>query len=156
MSHRAQGPTRGVHHLFLLLCVSVPAFMINLDSNIVAVSLPSIAHALTAEFSGIEWVVGANIGSIAYAATLLTMLTYLPLYFRGGLHFGLADRLTTLHALALGSFGSGYEAILVAAAALAGVAALPSWILVRAADTAPMSHSDIYLRRTRTKYDDLH
>ncbi len=43
----------------VLLCVSVPSFMINLDSNIVAVSLPSIAHSLHADFSGIEWVVSA-------------------------------------------------------------------------------------------------
>ncbi|MGF6768327.1 EmrB/QacA subfamily drug resistance transporter [Paraburkholderia sp. GAS199] len=43
----------------VLLCVSVPSFMINLDSNIVAVSLPSIAHSLHADFSAIEWVISA-------------------------------------------------------------------------------------------------
>jgi hypothetical protein len=34
-----------------LLCVSVPSFVINLDSNIVAVSLPSIARSLQADFT---------------------------------------------------------------------------------------------------------
>jgi hypothetical protein len=34
----------------LLLCVSVPSFMINLDANIVAVSLSSIGKSLHADF----------------------------------------------------------------------------------------------------------
>ena len=46
-------------HLLLLLSVSVPSFMINLDANIVAVSLPSIARSLHADFAAIEWVVSA-------------------------------------------------------------------------------------------------
>ncbi|HLY90773.1 MAG TPA: MFS transporter [Acetobacteraceae bacterium] len=41
----------------MLLSVSVPSFMINLDSNIVAVSLPSIARSLHADFAAIEWVI---------------------------------------------------------------------------------------------------
>jgi hypothetical protein len=45
------GEERGI---LVLLCVSVPAFMIGIDSNIVAVSLPSIAHSLRADFSAIE------------------------------------------------------------------------------------------------------
>ncbi|MEA3092905.1 MAG: hypothetical protein QOJ04_4247, partial [Caballeronia sp.] len=43
----------------LLLCVSVPSFMINLDANIVAVSLSSIARSLHADFVAIEWVISA-------------------------------------------------------------------------------------------------
>lgn len=43
----------------LLLCVSVPSFMINLDANIVPVSLPSIAHSMNADFAAMEWVVSA-------------------------------------------------------------------------------------------------
>src|ERR1700753_2243176 len=43
----------------ILLCVSVPSFMINLDANIVAVSLPSIAQSLKANFADIEWVISA-------------------------------------------------------------------------------------------------
>ncbi len=69
MSHRDQDPTRGLHGLLVLLCVSVPAFMINLDSNIVAVSLPSIGRALKADFSDIEWVVGAY--TLAFASVLM-------------------------------------------------------------------------------------
>jgi MFS family permease len=42
-----------------LICVSVPAFMLQLDANIVAVSLPSIARSLHATFTGIEWVITA-------------------------------------------------------------------------------------------------
>lgn len=45
--------------LLLLLSSSVPSFMINLDANIVAVSLPSIARSLHADFAAIEWVVSA-------------------------------------------------------------------------------------------------
>jgi hypothetical protein len=40
-----------------------------------------------------------------------------------------------LHALALDSFGAGYQAILFAAAIIATVAAVLTWLLVRAADT---------------------
>ena len=43
----------------LLLCVSVPSFMINLDANIVPVSLPSIARSMHADFAATEWVVSA-------------------------------------------------------------------------------------------------
>src|ERR1700748_3103023 len=45
--------------LLLLFCVSVPSFMINLDANIVPVSLPSIAHTMHADFAAMEWVVSA-------------------------------------------------------------------------------------------------
>jgi EmrB/QacA subfamily drug resistance transporter len=45
--------------LLLLLCVSIPSFMINLDANIVAVSLPAIARSLHADFAAMEWVVSA-------------------------------------------------------------------------------------------------
>src|SRR3984957_4501429 len=43
----------------VLLCASGVSFMIMLDSNIVAVSLPSIARDLNATFADIEWGVGA-------------------------------------------------------------------------------------------------
>jgi MFS family permease len=48
-----------VQRLLLLLCVSVPSFMINLDANVVAVSLPAISLSLHADFAAIEWVVSA-------------------------------------------------------------------------------------------------
>ena len=49
-SHSSK-PVGEVRGILVLLCVSVPAFMIGIDSNIVAVSLPSIAHSLRAGFS---------------------------------------------------------------------------------------------------------
>ena len=65
-SSRPVGEERGI---LVLLCVSVPAFMIGIDSNIVAVSLPSIAHSLRADFSAIEWVISAY--TLAFASLLL-------------------------------------------------------------------------------------
>lgn len=52
-------PVDGLQRFLILLCVSIPSFMINLDSNIVAVSLSSIAHSLHADFADIEWVISA-------------------------------------------------------------------------------------------------
>lgn len=43
--------------------------MINLDGNIVAVSLPSIAHALHADFASIEWVISAY--TLTFAALVM-------------------------------------------------------------------------------------
>jgi EmrB/QacA subfamily drug resistance transporter len=53
----------------VLLCASGMCFMIMLDSNIVAVSLPSIARDLGATFSDIEWVVSAYV--LTFAALLM-------------------------------------------------------------------------------------
>ena len=53
----------------LLLCASVPSFMINLDSNIVAVSLRSISRSFGADFSAIEWVIGAY--TLTFASLVL-------------------------------------------------------------------------------------
>jgi EmrB/QacA subfamily drug resistance transporter len=53
----------------ILLCVSVPSFMLNLDANIVAVSLPAIAHSLKADFAAIEWVVSAY--TLTFASLVL-------------------------------------------------------------------------------------
>jgi EmrB/QacA subfamily drug resistance transporter len=53
----------------ILLCVSIPSFMINLDANIVAVSLSSIAHSLKADFAGIEWVI--NSYTLTFASLVL-------------------------------------------------------------------------------------
>jgi EmrB/QacA subfamily drug resistance transporter len=51
--------------LLVLICTSVPSFMLQLDANIVSVSLPAIAHSLNAGFAGIEWVITAYILSFA-------------------------------------------------------------------------------------------
>jgi len=42
--------------------------------------------------------------------------------------------------LAASSFGSGYQAILLVAAAFAGLSALLSWLLIHPAETAPVPH----------------
>ena len=55
--------------MLVLICVSAPSFMLQLDANIVAVSLPSISAALKANFAGIEWVVTAY--TLAFASLLL-------------------------------------------------------------------------------------
>jgi MFS family permease len=53
----------------VLLCISAPSFMVNLDANIVAVSLPTIVRALHADFAQVEWVVSAY--TLAFAALVL-------------------------------------------------------------------------------------
>jgi hypothetical protein len=40
--------------------------------------------------------------------------------------------------LAKASFASGYQAVLVSASLFAAISALLSWLLIRAADTAPL------------------
>jgi EmrB/QacA subfamily drug resistance transporter len=59
MTTEHASPQEGLHRLLILLCVSIPSFMINLDSNIVAVSLSSIGQSLHADFADIEWVISA-------------------------------------------------------------------------------------------------
>jgi MFS family permease len=51
--------------MLVLICVSAPSFMLQLDANIVAVSLLSIGTSLKANFAGIEWVVTAYTQSFA-------------------------------------------------------------------------------------------
>lgn len=62
-------PLSGWTRMLILLCVSVPSFMLNLDSNIVAVSLPTIARSLHADFAGIEWVISAY--TLTFASLVL-------------------------------------------------------------------------------------
>lgn len=72
--HRTASPLgssnpAGRHALLVLICSSVPSFMIQLDANIVSVSLPAIARSLSASFAGIEWVISAYI--LSFASLLL-------------------------------------------------------------------------------------
>lgn len=69
MSSQAPLYRDSTHRFLILLCVSIPSFMINLDSNIVAVSLSSIAHSLNASFADIEWVISAY--TLCFASFLL-------------------------------------------------------------------------------------
>jgi EmrB/QacA subfamily drug resistance transporter len=61
--------TREGGGLLVLLCATIPSFMINLDANIVAVSLTSIAHTLKADFAGVEWVISAY--TLTFASFML-------------------------------------------------------------------------------------
>ncbi|MFK4448277.1 EmrB/QacA subfamily drug resistance transporter [Caballeronia udeis] len=56
-------------NLLVMLCVSVPSFMINLDGNIISVSLSSIARSLHADFAAVEWVISAY--TLTFAAMLM-------------------------------------------------------------------------------------
>lgn len=62
-------PVGAMRKFLILMCVSIPSFMISLDSNIIAVSLSSIASTFHAEFADIEWVIGAY--TLAFAACLM-------------------------------------------------------------------------------------
>src|ERR1700742_3478058 len=66
----------------ILLIASLVSSLIMLDSNIVAVSLPSIGRALGASFVDIEWVVSAYV--LTYAALLLAAGNYADLHGRKG------------------------------------------------------------------------
>ena len=80
-SFRAQPESEWVHEsdktpgklsprkLLMLLCCAGAPFLIMLDSNIVAVSLPSIARDLHGKFTDVEWVVSAYI--LPFAALLI-------------------------------------------------------------------------------------
>jgi EmrB/QacA subfamily drug resistance transporter len=65
---RPQTPLSG-RKLSMLLCCAGAPFLIMLDTNIVAVSLPSIARDLHGGFTDVEWVVSAYI--LPFAALLM-------------------------------------------------------------------------------------
>jgi EmrB/QacA subfamily drug resistance transporter len=66
----------------VLVTTSLVSSLIMLDSNIVAVSLPSIGHSLGASFTDIQWVISAYV--LTYAALLLAAGDYADL--RGRRH----------------------------------------------------------------------
>ncbi|MGI4813243.1 MAG: MFS transporter [Janthinobacterium lividum] len=104
--------------LLILLCVSVPSFMINLDSNIVAVSLTSIAHSMHADFAATEWVISAY--TLAFATLLMPAGALADRFGRKRmLVLGL-----TLFTIASGICGAAHSAgVLNAARALQGMGA---------------------------------
>jgi EmrB/QacA subfamily drug resistance transporter len=51
--------------IIVLICTSMPACMLQLDNNIVSVSLPAIGRSFGASFTGIEWVLTAYLLSFA-------------------------------------------------------------------------------------------
>ncbi len=104
-----------------LLCCSGTSFLIMLDSNIVAVSLPSIARDLHAAFAAIEWVVSAYV--LSFAAILLPagsladrlgrrrmLLTGLTTFTVASLLCGIAQDVTVLNwARALQGIGAALQ-----------------------------------------------
>jgi EmrB/QacA subfamily drug resistance transporter len=95
------------HAMLVLICVSVPSFMLQLDANIVAVSLPSISESLHVNFAGIEWVVTAY--TLSFASLLLPagaladrfgrkrlLMTGLGLFTIASVFCGAAPNLATL------------------------------------------------------------
>jgi len=118
----------------VLLCASGVSFMIMLDSNIVAVSLPAIARNLGAAFTDIEWVVSAYI--LTFAAFLMPAGTVADRFVAGdiagvSLEAGEASR-TAMVDLARASFASGFTSLLLIAAGVAAIAALSSYRLLGA------------------------
>ncbi|HEX4422282.1 MAG TPA: MFS transporter [Kofleriaceae bacterium] len=67
-AHRTP-PTTSRSQFAVLLTASLVSSLIMLDSNIVAVALPSIARSLDASFAEVEWVVSSYI--VCFAALLL-------------------------------------------------------------------------------------
>jgi EmrB/QacA subfamily drug resistance transporter len=115
---QAQSPLQRYRALLVLLCVSAPSFMLQLDANIVAVSLPSISQSLKANFAGIEWVVTAY--TLSFASLLLPAGALADRFGRKRILIG------GLVLFTLASFFCGAAptlAVLVAARALQGAGA---------------------------------
>lgn len=91
----------------VLWVASVISSLVMLDSNIVAVALPSIASSLTAEFSDIQWVITAYV--LPFAALLLAAGSF-------------ADRVGRRKAVLIG------QAVFALASLLCGLATQP-WML---------------------------
>jgi EmrB/QacA subfamily drug resistance transporter len=107
--------------LRMLLCCAGAPFLIMLDTNIVAVSLPSIARDLHGEFTDVEWVVSAYI--LPFAALLMPagaladrlgrrrmLILGLVLFTLASLLCGLASNLAVLNgARALQAIGAALQ-----------------------------------------------
>lgn len=132
MSSEIHVPAVGLQRFIILLCVSIPSFMINLDSNIVAVSLSSIAHSFNADFADIEWVISAY--TLTFASLVLPAGSLADRYGRKRiLVIGLA--IFSLASLICGAAPN--VATLNAARALQGVGAA----LLLSGALATLSHS---------------
>jgi MFS family permease len=100
----------------LLLTASMVSSLIMLDSNIVAVSLPTIGQALHAGFTDVQWVISAYV--LTYAALLMATGNFADLYGRK------TSMLIGLAVFALASAACGFAtnaAMLNAARAVQGV-----------------------------------
>ncbi|WP_248918592.1 MFS transporter [Pseudomonas entomophila] len=123
-------PTTSASARFTLFTASAVCALIILDTNIVAVSLPSIARDLSGSFADIEWVVSAYL--LAFAACLLPagsladrfgrrrmLLLGLGLFGAASLACGAAPDLLLLN-LARAAKGVGAALLLTAALAAIG------------------------------------
>jgi EmrB/QacA subfamily drug resistance transporter len=113
---------------FVLATASATCALIVLDTNVVAVSLPSIARSFHASFADVEWVVSAYM--VAFAACLLPagaladrvgrkkmLLLGLAVFFGASLGCGLAPSATVLN-IARALKGVGAAMLLTAALAV--------------------------------------
>lgn len=91
----------------VLVVVLVAAFVINLDSTIVNVALPSLSRQLHASTSDLQWIVDAY--NLAFAALILTGGTIGDRYGR---------RVTLAGGLAVFTLGTGVAALTTSSAAL--------------------------------------
>src|SRR6202012_1857034 len=125
--NQAAAPSSG---FWILLTSSLVSSLIMLDSNIVAVSLPSIGRSLGASFTEIQWVISAYV--LTYASLLLASGNYADLYGRkksmiiGLLIFAVASigcglaKTSTLLNIARGLQGVGGAFLLTASLAIIG------------------------------------
>src|ERR1700744_5102349 len=125
--NQAAAPSSG---FWILLTSSLVSSLIMLDSNIVAVSLPSIGRSLGASFTEIQWVISAYV--LTYASLLLASGNYADLYGRkksmiiGLLIFAVASigcglaTTSTLLNMARGLQGVGGAFLLTASLAIIG------------------------------------
>jgi EmrB/QacA subfamily drug resistance transporter len=125
----AHATLRPAHHpAFVLATASATCALIILDTNVVAVSLPSIARSFQASFADVEWVVSAYM--VAFASCLLpagaladrfgrkrTLLLGLVVFFLASLGCGLAPSVGVLN-LARAVKGVGAALLLTSALAV--------------------------------------
>lgn len=57
------------NHRMILIVIALVSSLVMLDSNVVAVALPTIASSLNADFADVQWVITAYV--LPFAATLL-------------------------------------------------------------------------------------
>lgn len=114
--------------LLILACMSATSSLIMLDSNIVAVALPTIARELHARFDGVEWVISAYLltfatlllpaGSLADRFGRRRIVTYgLTMFLAASAICGLSSSVLTLE-IARAVQGIGGAMLLTAALAV--------------------------------------
>jgi hypothetical protein len=111
--------------------------MINLDATVVAVSLTAVLHRSLDSFGPVVS------GGRDHAALVRSVVAG---DLSGAVSSAPEAARNSLHALVMASFGDGFQAILLVAAAFAAFSALLTWTLVRQKDTAPVERKSRPLR----------